>query len=244
MGALRTSVLLTLVVLGVGGLLAAMVVVGSLLQIDAVSISIKPSTLSMLLPCLLHGCVGCMVPLPPKSSQGSSMVRNSDISTTAKVTYIDKANVNKRHLTEIYAIAGNIPPAMEGEFSGDLLALVPLHRCIGIRRSLVVCHDGNGVGPSVPRVLDFAMATAVPPGPSLDARRELPSPTLRHRRRLVPQQRPPASAHLGHGGKAPRRRPLHPRALVQRLYCIVGDARFVAGMGAAVGGARSDSLVW
>jgi hypothetical protein len=73
MGVLRTFVLLTFVALVVSGLLEVMVAVGSLLQIDEASISIKPSTTpSVLPPCLLYGCAGCTVlfPLPFIQSQG------------------------------------------------------------------------------------------------------------------------------------------------------------------------------
>jgi hypothetical protein len=76
MGVLRTSVLCTFVVLVVGGLLAAMVAVVSFLQFDAVSISIKPSSSTLLLARLLHGHAGSMVLLPSYSSQGASTVSN------------------------------------------------------------------------------------------------------------------------------------------------------------------------
>jgi len=77
MGILRTSILLISVVLGVGGLLAAMVAGGGLFQSNEVSSSIKPSYSPVLLPPLLHGRLGGMVPLPSRSSRGGGAVHDN-----------------------------------------------------------------------------------------------------------------------------------------------------------------------
>ena len=73
MGVLRTSILLVSVALEVGGLLAAMVAGEGLLQIDAVSTSIKPYYSPMLPPSSLPGSLGGMAPLSSRSSEGGGM---------------------------------------------------------------------------------------------------------------------------------------------------------------------------
>ena len=59
-----------------------------LLHYDRVSTTIKPSYPSMLLPCLLPGRVGGMVPLPSSSIQGRGVVSYNFHSSAVKVTYI------------------------------------------------------------------------------------------------------------------------------------------------------------
>lgn len=96
MGLPRTSVLLTLVFLGVGNLLAAMVATARFIQSDEASIPLKPSPASMLSPCLLHDHVGGMVPLPSISSRGRVMASSNFNSSGVKVTYITKVYIKDR----------------------------------------------------------------------------------------------------------------------------------------------------
>ncbi|CAD6337668.1 unnamed protein product [Miscanthus lutarioriparius] len=81
MGVLRTLLLLTYIFWRVGKLIVAMAAGVSSLHSYEVSTLIKPSFSPMLLPCLLHCSVGCMVLLPSKSSQGSSIVTKSIVNT-------------------------------------------------------------------------------------------------------------------------------------------------------------------
>lgn len=69
MGALRNAVLLIFVVLVAGELLTAMVAGESFLQVDDVSILIKPSSSTLLLPLRIHGYAGSEVLLQSYSSQ-------------------------------------------------------------------------------------------------------------------------------------------------------------------------------
>jgi hypothetical protein len=77
MGVLRTSILLISIVLEVGKLLAAMVAGGGLLQIDAVSTSIKPYYPPVLPPSSLSGRLGGMALASSRLSEGGGMDSDS-----------------------------------------------------------------------------------------------------------------------------------------------------------------------
>ena len=87
--------------LEVGRLLAAMVAGLGLLHYDKVSTTIKPSYPSMLLPCLLPGRVGGMVPLPSGSSQGRGVVSYNFHSSAVRVTYIPDKRSGRSGVVEL-----------------------------------------------------------------------------------------------------------------------------------------------
>ena len=76
-----------------GRLIAVMVAARSLLQIDEVSPSIKPSSTPVLLPGLLYGCAGGMVPFPSIPSQGKSTASNNGNDSGAMVTCVNNVNI-------------------------------------------------------------------------------------------------------------------------------------------------------
>lgn len=114
MGVSRTTVLLIFVFLEVGRLLAAMVAEESLLHCDRVSTSIKPAFPSALLPCLLPGRAGGVVPLPSSSSPGRGGVSDNFYISGVKVTYNQDKEVEDRDCWGLRLLAG--VPAAVGRF--------------------------------------------------------------------------------------------------------------------------------
>ena len=87
--------------LEVGRLLAAMVAGLGLLHYDKVGTAIKPSYPFVLLPCLLPGRVGGMVPLPSGSSQGRGVVSYNFHSSAVRVTYIPDKRSGRSGVVEL-----------------------------------------------------------------------------------------------------------------------------------------------
>jgi hypothetical protein len=128
MGLLRTSiVLLTVILLGMGNLLAAMVAAARFLNCDDVSTTIKPTSLSMLPPYFLRGLVGGMVPSPSMLSRGRSVVSNTFYNSGVNIRPTSGAGMTVAFADET-ASADPVAPSREGSSA----AFFPRKRYAGL----------------------------------------------------------------------------------------------------------------